>query len=232
MTTFNPKTVYRMAVCLYPKLTTLDFQGPLEILGALTVENLTTYAALFSKLPDCAIEIEYLSHSLDPVYPGTGPGLLPTKTYKDTDAHYDIIMVPGGPAEPAVVDAIDPSLFDFLKREGPKAKYVLTICTGSWLLARTGLLNGKQATTNKSCYRIVIEDTKNLNIEWIPKARFVINDDKHIWTASGVTAGQDLGAAFIKHLVGEELAKMFLAVVELSHKEEGDDEFAAYFGLV
>ncbi|KAF5338673.1 hypothetical protein D9758_018037 [Tetrapyrgos nigripes] len=110
------------------------------------------------KLPDCGIQAEYLSHSLDPVYPGTEPVLLPSKTYKDTDTHYDIIMVPGGPTDPATVDAIDPSLFGFLKRE---AKYLLTICTGSWLLARTGLVNKKRATTNKSCFNIVTEDTKD-----------------------------------------------------------------------
>jgi hypothetical protein len=98
MATFNPKKIYKLAVCLYPKLTTLDFQGPLELIGGLSVENLKTYGSLLPSLPDCAVETEYLSHSMDPVHPGTGPDLVPTKTYSDMmDTQFDIIMIPGGP---------------------------------------------------------------------------------------------------------------------------------------
>lgn len=38
-------------------------------------------------------------------------------------------------------------------------------------------------------YIVIQEDTKEFNVEWVPKARWVVNDDMHIWTASGVTAG-------------------------------------------
>jgi putative intracellular protease/amidase len=85
MATINPKKIYKLAVCLYPKLTTLDFQGPLELIGGLSVEILKAYAPL-------------IPNSMDPVRPGTGPDLVPTKTYGDMmDTHFDIIMVPGGP---------------------------------------------------------------------------------------------------------------------------------------
>jgi putative intracellular protease/amidase len=53
---------------------------------------------------------------------------------------------------------IDPSLIEFLKQQAPGAKYILTVCSGSWVLADTGLLNGKKATTNKAFYnRIVVK---------------------------------------------------------------------------
>ncbi|KAK7434062.1 hypothetical protein VKT23_020388 [Stygiomarasmius scandens] len=144
-------------------------------------------------------------------------------------AQFDIIMIPGGPT--ASYKLVDPSLIEFLKKQGPNAKHILTICTGSWILAGTGLLNGKRATTNKSYYNRVVEDTKDMNIQWVPKARWVVNDDKQIWTSSGVTAGQDLGGAFLEFLAGKELADIFRNMLELSRKDEEDDEFAAVYGL-
>lgn len=45
--------------------------------------------------------------------------------------------------------------YEFIKRQSPGAQYVLSVCTGSLILARTGLLNGKRATTNKRAFRSV-----------------------------------------------------------------------------
>ncbi len=47
------------------------------------------------------------------------------------------------------------SLMNFLKRQGPNAKYILTVCTGSWILSSTGLLDGKRATTNKETFKVI-----------------------------------------------------------------------------
>lgn len=60
-------------------------------------------------------------------------------------------------AEPEVVD---PSLIEFLKRQAPGAKYILTVCSGSWVLAGTGLLNGKKATTNKAFFKKIVVRSK------------------------------------------------------------------------
>lgn len=137
---------------------------------------------------------------------------------------------------------------EFLKRQAPGTKHILTVCTGSWILSGTGLLNGKRATTNKMMFRIIEGATKDLNIEWVAKARWVSTEDKKIWTASGVTAGkvwvrlvrailrfpsgQDMAAAFLEYLIGEEASKPMLAYVELLPNKVEDDIYAGIHGLV
>ena len=53
-------------------------------------------------------------------------------------------------------DTVDPSLLEFLKQQAPGAKYILTVCAGSWVFAGTGLLNGKKATTNKAFFQSIV----------------------------------------------------------------------------
>ena len=65
---------------------------------------------------------------------------------------------------------------------------------------------------------------------WVPKARWV--EDGRMWTSSGVTAGIDMAHAFLKHLVGDEIAETIRAGIEASVHEQDDDEFAEAHGLV
>jgi len=219
----------RLAVCLFPDVSALDYQGPIELLGCLSADVVNR--GFFPTPPSRVIEITFLSHNLEPVKPLIGPLVLPNASYSDTELtnQYDIILVPGGPG--ARPDACPKSLMEFLKRQAPGAKYILSVCTGSWILARAGILNGKKATTNKSLMKVLMEDSKDLPITWIKKARWVVDDDKKVWTSSGVTAGQDLGGAFLEHLIGKPQAEIIRNIVELSTKAEGDDEFAEHYGL-
>jgi len=232
MTTMNSAATVpqplRLAVCLFPGVTALDYQGPIELLGRLSPENLNIY---FPSPPSHSIETTYLSHNLEPLKPMTGPLVLPNASYSVTDPidQYDIILVPGGRgARPGSVPG---SLIEFVKRQAPGAKYILSVCTGSWILAETGVLNGKKATSNKAALRSIMENTKHLPITWIKKARWVVDDDNKLWTSSGVTAGQDLANAFLEHLIGKQHSEILRNIIELSSRGEGDDEFATYCGL-
>ncbi|KAJ6500174.1 class I glutamine amidotransferase-like protein [Mycena vitilis] len=217
----------RVAVCLFPGVTSTDYQGPVELLGILSGKNRQRAERVSKNLPDLFIEFTYLGPTLDPIEPTAGPLLLPTLAYDDAKEQFDIVLVPGGPdVNPPI------SCPDFIKRQAPGAKYILSVCTGSLILARTGLLNGKRATTNKSAFRSVQEKTKDLPIAWVPKARWVATEDKKIWTGSGISAGMDLAGGFLDHLVGKELGLAMRSFIELSMKAEDDDEFAAYHGLV
>ncbi|TDL26224.1 class I glutamine amidotransferase-like protein [Rickenella mellea] len=216
-----------LAVCLFPSVTALDYQGPIEVLGFLTPENLEKRKL---KTPACTLTVTYLSHTLDPVVPTSGPATLPQLTYDDAlkqKIQYDILLVPGGlGARPG---AVPDALVNFLKVQAPGAKYVFTVCTGSWILAGTGYLDGRRATTNKAAFKSCKESTSN-KITWVPKARWVA--DGNIWTSSGVVAGLDMANAFLIHLVGEDMARIVRERVELRASSQDDDEFAEVHGLI
>jgi putative intracellular protease/amidase len=93
----------RLAVCLFPEVTALDYQGPIEFLGSLSkkiLENLTM-ASVLSEMPKYCLDIEYLAATLEPVTQGSGPSAVPERTYDEliaTKEQYDILLVPGGKA--------------------------------------------------------------------------------------------------------------------------------------
>ncbi|KAK1218860.1 hypothetical protein PQX77_018431 [Marasmius sp. AFHP31] len=221
--------VYRLAVCLYPGVCMTDYQGPTELFCIFNTVNRKGFAPFFKHLPNAVIEAEFLSHNMEPSPAMTGPKIVPTMTYEEgLKTAFDIILVPGGPAPKDTPSDIH----EFLKKKSPETEYVLSVCTGSWHLAYAGILEGKRATTNKAFYNFVVDDTKDRNITWVPKARWVVNDDKHVWTASGVTAGIDLAYAFLVHLFGKEFADEAKGLIEFRTQDDAnEDEFAVYYGL-
>lgn len=93
---------YRVAVCLFPGVTTTDYQGPVELLGILSSKNRErALNGVLKDLPDPGLNIEftYLSHTLDPVEPTAGPLALPSLTYDDAQEQFEILLVPGGIAQ-------------------------------------------------------------------------------------------------------------------------------------
>lgn len=94
----TPPTL-RLAVCLFPGLTILDFVGPVQILGVLEPRAIQTYGASYPTLPPVQVEATYFSHNREPVIGDAGPGLVPQRTYRevlDNFEQYDLILVPGG----------------------------------------------------------------------------------------------------------------------------------------
>ncbi|CAE6432240.1 unnamed protein product [Rhizoctonia solani] len=221
------RTTWKFGVVLFPKLVTLDFQGPMELLGLLAKGSMTQTNPAWPYSP-YEFEIDYLAESLDPVIPGVGPTIIPTKTFSQVNStQYDIILVPGGMGtRPAI---LSPKVLDFVKKQTPGLQYLLSVCTGAWVLANAGVLEGKNATTNKAAFAQIRNETSK-NINWVPKARWVV--DGNTWTSSGVTAGIDMANAFIIYLVGPEYATKARNVVELRAAEQGDDPFAEIYGLV
>ncbi|GJJ13710.1 hypothetical protein Clacol_007966 [Clathrus columnatus] len=232
--------ILTVAVCICNGVTYTDFIPPMEILSSVNVPATETLALLGDVMKNVPYKfaIDYVAPTKEPVggTVSTLPKLNPTQTYSEAlskGIQYDIIWIPAGPLAPDPVTGKNPTpeeQIDFIRKQGPGAKYIMSVCAGSLQLAMAGLLDGKRATTNKALYKVIVNETSKA-INWVPKARWVI--DGNVWTSSGVAAGSDMALAFLEHLFGRELAQFVRGVFEIPEVNNSeDDPFAAFHGLV
>ena len=191
-------------VVLFDDFETLDAFGPVEIIGKMPKAYKLNY---FSVNGDTVLSSQHISVNTLPF------------SAIDTSG---ILLIPGGIGTRRLVDDIE--FIHQLKILSQEALYVLTVCTGSALLAKTGLLQGKNATSNKLAFDWVCENGKGVN--WVEKARW-IRDDKY-YTSSGVSAGMDMTLGFICDIHGEKTANDICKYIEyIWNQDKDDDPFAA-----
>ncbi|KAF8314953.1 class I glutamine amidotransferase-like protein [Clavulina sp. PMI_390] len=118
----------------------------------------------------------------------------------------------------------DPRWQEYVTKVYPKLQYLLSVCTGSSILARSGLLDGKRATSNKEVFEWV--ESLSSAVHWIKEARWVV--DGKIWTSSGVEAGTDMAHAFVATLYGDSVASQLANILEYTPNTDPSwDPFAA-----
>lgn len=114
-----------------------------------------------------------------------GPTITATHTPSNAPA-LDILIVPGGEGNVVLSQANDTWVEDFVATRYSQLDYLLSVCTGAVSLAKSGVLDGKSATTNKGAWSWVT--TFGTNVTWVPSARWTV--DGNVWTSSGVAAGE------------------------------------------
>jgi cyclohexyl-isocyanide hydratase len=125
-------------------------------------------------------------------------GLVPTRTFENCPP-LDLICIPGGSEGVAGV-LNDRETITFVRQQAVSAKYVTSVCTGSFVLGVAGLLKGRRATSHWA-----YTDLLPLVGATHEKARVVI--DGNVITAGGVTSGIDFGLAVIAEIAGESTAR-------------------------
>jgi putative intracellular protease/amidase len=152
----------------------------------------------------------------------SGEGPTTTADYGFDDAPpFDILLIPGGFGSRAAVE--DRGFLDKIAALSERATVTATVCTGSAILARTGLLDGRPATSNKVAWDWVI--AQGPKVQWQRNARWV--DDGDIVTSSGVSAGIDMALSLIARLRGEETAVNSARFMEyIWNTDPANDPFA------
>ncbi|PCJ58738.1 MAG: dimethyladenosine transferase [Candidatus Hydrogenedentota bacterium] len=190
-----------LGILLFPGFELLDVFGPAE---------------MFGNLPD--------QLSMHTVAAKAGPVASFQKTEVvaefgiDSCPHLDWLLIPGGWGTREAI--ADDTLMNWLRIRGQKADLVMTVCTGTALAAKAGLLEGRRATSNKKSFQWVTE--QGPNTKWIKEARWV--DDGDRVTSSGVSAGIDMALAVIEREFGAETANKLAAYTEYNREHDPDND--------
>ena len=199
-----------LGAILYEGFELLDMFGPLE---------------MFTALPPEELEVVMIAQQAGPILAGSMTGAkMPTVnadySFEDAPA-LDLLLLPGGLG--TIPELENPLMLDFLASRAATAKITASVCSGSALLAKVGVLDGHKATSNKQFFSLATSSSDK--VDWQERARWV--DDGPVVTSSGVSAGTDMALAIIARLFGQEMAEGIANGAEYSwHRNADEDPFA------
>jgi transcriptional regulator GlxA family with amidase domain len=186
-------TPRRVAFVVYPGIQSLDLAGPFEVFA-----GANEFLELSGQPP--AYEARVVARSLEPIATESGLAVVPQLEIARWRGPIDTLVVTGGSG--SKVAAADDALLRGIARLAKDARRVVSVCTGAFVLAELGLLDGKRATTHWRRCALLARRHPKVRVE--PEPIFV--RDGRIYTSAGVTAGIDLALALVEDDLGREVA--------------------------
>jgi transcriptional regulator GlxA family with amidase domain len=205
--------MHRVAIALFEGFTVLDVYGPVQAFASCRVPaNDGGFRRLF--------QVFSMAEQVGVVRSSEGPPSYAEHSFAEAP-QCDVLLIPGGFGTRAAVS--NARFLEQLATVSQRASVTATVCTGSALLARTGLLDGRPATSNKVAWDWVVQ--QGPRVQWRRRARWV--DDGNIVTSSGVSAGIDMALGLIARLLGRDMALTSARFMEYRwHEDATDDPFA------
>lgn len=199
----SEKSTRTVGIVLYPMFELLDVYGPAEVFGNVTQ----------------GMKLVMIAENAGPVTSAQGPKVLADFDFAACPP-LDLLLVPGGMGTLAEVK--NPVMLNWLRERAPQAEIVMSVCSGSAILAEAGLLDGRKATSNKRYFQVAIDHGPK--VDWVRKARWV--DDGNRVTSSGVSAGIDMSLAVVARLYGQAAAERIALLIEHEwHRDADNDPF-------
>jgi transcriptional regulator GlxA family with amidase domain len=189
----------------------LDVVGPAEVFWE---------AARRLGDPD-AYQVQVMGISNEPIR-GTGAlRFLPDRTISDPDEPIDTLFVAGDPS----FQEVAPEVSDWIARRAPESRRYASICTGAFLLAQAGLLDGRVVTTHWECADKLRDEFPHLKVD----SDQIFIRDGQLSTAAGVTSGIDLALAFVEEDHGRDIALIVARyMVVFLKRPGGQSQFSAH----
>jgi putative intracellular protease/amidase len=191
----------KVAVLLFDDFETLDVFGPVEIFGRLKDHYQIRFYSELGGIVKNNHGVAIQSEKLEDIKSGVG-----------------VFLIPGGWGTRKEVQ--NTFLIEKIKEISQSCKFVLTVCTGTALLAKTGLLDDKRATSNKRAFDWVI--TQGEKVNWIRKARWT--KDEKFYTSAGVSAGMDMTLGFLSDIHGIDFARKVAFEIEYNWIENMEED--------
>jgi transcriptional regulator GlxA family with amidase domain len=172
----------RVAIVAFPEFQSLDVSGPAEVFA------------------QAGYAVEIVAGDGDAVRASNGIQLVPERSLAACRGALDTLVVAGGRGIRAA--AADERLISWLRLAARRSRRVTSVCTGAFLLARAGLLDGRRATTHWAACAALARTYPTVSVD--PEPIFV--RDGNVYTSAGVTAGIDLALALVEEDLGAATA--------------------------
>ncbi len=213
-----PSVVRVIEVLAFPLVQLLDVTGPLQVFA-----SANDHIAEAGGMPPYALRI--VAQGGRGVTASAGVGLA-TGPLSPIGAALDTLMIAGGQGVEAA--AADPVLVDWVQERAREARRIASVCTGAFLLAASGMLDGRRAASHWLFCAELARRFPAVRVE--PDPIFV--RDGPVWTSAGVTAGIDLALALVEQDLGRTVALAVARYLVVFLKRPGGQaQFSAALSL-
>ncbi|MDR3463604.1 MAG: GlxA family transcriptional regulator [Beijerinckiaceae bacterium] len=214
----TPKPIRAIEVLAFPSVQLLDVTGPLQVFA-----STNDLVARAGGTPPYALQVVAQGGKTVTVSAGLA---IATSSLPPIGTALDTLMVAGGPGVEAA--AADPALVAWVRERATQARRVASVCTGAFLLAASGVLDGRRAVTHWAFCADLARRFPAVRVESDP----IFVRDGPVWTSAGVTAGIDLALALVEQDLGRAVALAVARYLVVFLKRPGGQaQFSAALSL-
>ncbi len=207
----RPSPARQVAIVVYPDVQSLDVTGPLEVFAE---------ANALGADPPYATTVVAPTGGL--LRTSSGLGIVADRGITDHHVPIDTLVVAGGRGTAGALG--DTVLLDWVREAASRSRRVTSVCSGAFVLAAAGLLDGRRATTHWSVCDVMAALYPAVDVE---SDRIYVRDG-HVWTSAGVTAGMDLALALVEHDHGSAMTlDVARHLVLFTQRSGGQSQFSA-----
>jgi transcriptional regulator GlxA family with amidase domain len=183
-----------VGILIFDQVEVLDVAGPFEVLAVTRLNEERRQEEL------SPFRVLLISESMDQVSAIGGLRFTPDVT-KDNCPELDLLIVPGGWGTRTQIKNVN--LLKWIAHKSARTRLTVSVCTGSSLLGKAGLLDGHEATTHWRTFDFLKQAAPNAHIR--EDLRFM--KDNSIFTSAGISAGIDMALHIVSHFFGTKIGE-------------------------
>lgn len=185
-----------VAIMIFENVEVLDFAGPLEVFNVASQSDGPAYFHVYT-----------VAESASPVKTRGNMSVNPNYSIYAMPKP-DILLIPGGRGARALLNK--PYVLDWVRQQADDVEYLLSVCTGSLVLGKAGVLDGMKATTHHGAFDELAEVAPSCTV--IRDQRYV--DTGNLLTSGGISAGIDMSLHVVRKILGDEVVAKTIESME------------------
>ena len=202
-----------VGILIFDQVEVLDVAGPFEVFSVTRLNEERRQEESSASSP---FRILLISEKVGPVLAIGGLRFTPDVTIDNCPEELDLLIIPGGWGTRNEVKNVN--LLKWIANRASKTRLTASVCTGSSLLGKAGLLNGREATTHWRAFDFLRQAAPNAHIR--EDVRFTLVDP--IFTSAGISAGIDMALRIVSHFFGTKIGQATARQMEYPYPNQND----------